>query len=88
MKKKPVLPSPLPMRTAPTYDQRYAAFRACDRFSSELPETLCDVVNRICDRYFVHPRMNAQPDARLFSGWLGNLLKKGRSFSHSSGRPT
>lgn len=88
MKKKPVLPSPSPARAAPTYDQRYAAFRARDRFSSEVPETLCDVVNRICDRYSFRPRMNAQPNVRFFSGLLGSLLKKGRSFSHSSGRPT
>lgn len=40
---------------------RYLEFQARDQFSGEMPETLCDVVNRICDRYLFRERDGWRP---------------------------
>ena len=47
--------SPAPFSTRGP-DFLYREFGARDESSDEMPETLCDVVNRICDRYLVAQR--------------------------------
>lgn len=48
---KQIFSSPLPGWPRWKSDPRYAGLAVRDPFANEIPETLCEVVNRICDRY-------------------------------------